>query len=360
MPTVFTDEEGTVEFARARRRAVASAKIGGQLRGTARGYETALDGFFDQAVEVGRGRGLSAVRFELVNFPLLEGMLPTTAGPWTLAIAPKVPAATFDILRREGGYALTATGRVERSDGRRFTAHAANEVLDSLFHFLSFAVGAWSAPTLLAGLDDHDNVIWNRWEISRTSPWSWHPHWLPRRGQQAAIDLFGQWHGRWADPYWKEVLGRATYFMMAANQPIVDVGLTTAQAALETLAYSICVTERKSLPATAFEPRSRYTAAARIRQMLTDMRLASTVPMSLTALTAFPHGSDGSDGPAKLTWLRNRLAHPVKSARSATYSDETFEAWRLAIWYVEATLLSFLGYAGTVWNRVSMADEHFP
>jgi hypothetical protein len=174
-----------------------------------------------------------------------------------------------------------------------------------------------------------------------------------------AIDLFSGWHARWEDPYWREVLQRVTYFFVDANRSIVDIGLMTSQSALESLSYAISVIDRKSVTPAAFDARS-YSAAQKIRGLLTDTGLLATVPRSLGALVALVTPTPVQDGPAKITWLRNRLVHPLKSARSSANNAPTYEAWRLALWYVEASILSLLGYKGTVWSRVSLTDEAFP
>jgi hypothetical protein len=360
LPTLLTDERPTVQFAISRRRASGSTFVTNTQIGNNRGYlETGLEGFFERGVEVGSGRGLSFVTFELPNFPEIETTLTTAVAQWTVAIARSGSTQTFTTLRRDGGYALTGTGRIERTDGRPFDAPAVAAVMDSLFHFLSFATGMWSQPTLLSGYDNGGNVIWQSWEVWRSSRWELRPHWLPRRTQQNAMDLFRAWHARWSDPYWKEVLERTTYFFVDANRSIVDIGLLTSQSALETLCYAISVVDRKSITASAFDARS-YPASMKIRGLLADVGIPVAVPGSLTALAGFTPAPTIGDGPSKVTWLRNRLVHPLKSARTPANSTEIYEAWRLALWYVEASLLALLGYTGTVWSRVSLADEPFP
>ncbi len=360
VPTLWPGERPTVEFAVARRRATGSAFVTNTQIGTNRGYiESGLEGFFDGPLEVGSGRSLSYVTFELPNFPELEAGPTATAGDWNLTFARSGSNSTFSTLRRDGEFALTVTAQIERADGRRFDAPAMEGVLDSLFHFLSFAIGMWSQPMLLAGYDDRGEVIWHKWEVWRSSRWEFRPHWLPRASQQPAFDLFSAWHARWSDPYWREVLQRATYFFVDANRSIVDIGLMTSQSALETLCYAISVVDRKSITAKAFDAKS-HSAADKIRGLLADTGLGATVPGALSTLTAFTPPTPLHDGPTKITYLRNRLVHPLKSVRASTSQPPTYDAWRLALWYVEASVLSFLGYSGVVWSRVSLTDETFP
>jgi hypothetical protein len=357
---IVADDNPTVEFAMSRKRGGGPTLI---TRSTSRsssgGTTTALDGYFTMPISVGQGRSLARVEFAVVNLPRLYLPVATSVGPWQVSILSTASPETFQGLHDEGGYALTATGTVVRSDSRRFSRAAVGRLLESLAHYLSFAAGAWIAVTLLRGEDDHGDTIWREWDIFRSSRAEPRLRWLPGHDPQPAMDLWGAWHTKWLDPYWREVLSRVVYLAIDANRRHVDIGLLTAQAALETLAYAISVVDRRSIAPAAFDARG-YTAAQKIRGLLADVGLSAGIPAALSALQAMPNPTPSSDGPWKLTWLRNRLTHPLKSARLPANSVETTEAWMLALWYVEASLLAFLGYRGSVWSRVSGGNVPFP
>jgi hypothetical protein len=348
-----------IEFAIDRRRASASTFVTGtSITTTAAGIFTTMDGFFAANVEVGAGRRLSFITFELPNMPELFGPLSVVAGPWRLTLARSATQATFGTLQGDGGYALTATARLERDSGAAFDGSSLPDVLDSLRNFLSFAIGTWTEPLLISGYDSSGAVMWRRWGVSRVARWEFRPRWLPRRDQQLAIGLFAEWHARWLDPYWREVLGRVTYFFVDANRSFVDLGLVVAQSALETLSYAVSVIARKSITAAAFDARG-YWASRKIRGLLTDVGWSPSVPADLPSLAAFAPDPTITDGPAKITYLRNRLVHPLKTVRTPGGS-EIYDAWRLALWYIEASLLAFLGYASPAWSRVAGDERPFP
>lgn len=357
--TLWKADEGEVELAIERRRGSGRSRFGLDIDLTGPRPLTDVDAAFLEPVHVGNGRRMSAVTFDLVNFPLLDRPRKARAGDWLLGLAPKAPASDFQVLREAGGYGLTATGRIEREDGSSFTSAAAELLLDSVFHFVSFAAGAWVLPVAVDGLDDRDQVVWRKWEIYRTSPWASHLRWLPQRDQQPFIDLFAAWNERWGNRYWRDVLSRVIYFTMAANEPRADLGLTLAQAALEMLSYAICVKESGTLTDADFAVGSKKNASDRIRQLLIDGGISAAIPASLAALTSLSGPSPTGDGPAAITWLRNRLAHPIKSKVMSSLGAEMFEAWRLSVWYLEASLLSLLKYRGNVWSRVSGVLEPF-
>lgn len=350
--------ELTIAFALNRRRASAPARVTSEsIAMSAGGVDSRIEGFFTREVSIGAGRGLASIHFHLPNVPRLDGTLSVTVGDWLLTIASTIPTSDFDMLREGGGYAMTAEGVLERSSGRPFDASAVREMMQSLSNFLSFAIGRWTEPMLVTGHDAAGAEVWHQWSAFRLSGWEARPSWLPQRHHQQAMELFNSWHMRWNDPYWREVLGRTTYFYVDANRQYVDLGLVIGQAALETLSYAISVNTIKSIAATAYNARS-YTAAAKIRGLLRDVGLSAAVPPELPALLAFS-GAGGADGPSKVTYLRNRLVHPLKTV-SAPVSEETIDAWRLALWYIEASLLSLLDYKGSARSRVSLSEVSVP
>jgi hypothetical protein len=354
-------EQVRVVFAMDRRRASARAFVTtSSITSLSAGASTRLDGFFAADVDVGAGRRLSYVTFELPNMPELSGRLSVVATRWRLTLARTGSRDLFHKLRADGGHALTATARLELDSGAMFDAPSISDVLESVRSFLSFAIGSWTEPLLITGYSASDKIVWRRWGVSRVSRWEFRSRWLPQRDHQPAIDLFAAWHARWLDPYWKEVLGRVTYFFVDAIRSFVDLGLVVAQSALETLSYAIRVIAKKSITAAAFSNPKGNPASQKIRGLLADLGLPATISATdLPALSAFVPDPAITDGPAKITYLRNRLVHPLKTVRTPGGS-ETYEAWRLALSYVEATLLAFLGYSGTIWNRVTNDVRPFP
>src|SRR5213594_4444443 len=72
----------------------------------------------------------------------------------------------------------------------------------------------------------------------------------------------------WANILWRKPLQDALYWYLGASDRRVgigvDAGLILAQTALELLAWTYCVLDRKMISAAAFQPR-RLSAADKLR-----------------------------------------------------------------------------------------------
>ncbi len=356
---LMLDDDATVEFAVSRRRSHASARVvSSEIDGTGTYVTTTIDGGLLEPITVGSGRGLSVVEFAVPNFARLVRAVSVTFDGWTLELGNAIGKSEYDRLRKDGGYSLTTVGRLSRTSGGGFSAARSAEVFDALESFLGFVRGAWCRPSVLVGRDGTGVPVWHRWSASRVSSFAPRASWFPLAGQDAALGLFGTWWKLWKEPYWREVLERTTYYYVDANRPVADLGLITSQAALETLSRAVVVVDRALVHPTTFDALS-YRAHQKIRDLLAAFGIPSPIPADLAALTSY--AAPGSlDGPESISRLRNRLVHPIKKARMTTTSGATFDAWTLALWYVESALLSQLAYAGSVWSRVKADYVGFP
>jgi hypothetical protein len=82
------------------------------------------------------------------------------------------------------------------------------------------------------------------------------------------------------------------------------------------------------------------------------------LPADFTALAA-RHRSFGppdSAGPELVFDIRNRVVHPPKRLTDPEWptSDELFEGWQLATWYLELAILRVLGYSGEYATRLQL------
>jgi hypothetical protein len=360
VPTMLPDvEELEVRFALDRRRSKGRARVTGHsLDGTGTWVTTRIEGSFLVPVSVGSGRQLKAIEFVIPNFLSLTAPVSVTFDGWKVELVNGMSREDFRRLRREGGFALTTKGVLSRSSGGRFSAASAARVFDALLSFLAFVRGAWCRPSILTGLDTSGRAVWHEWAATRISPWEPRSAWFPLEGQDRALNLLEAWWTLWQDPYWREVLERTSYYYVDANRPIADLGLITSQAALETISRAVLVVERGLISAGSFDSPS-FSAFRKLRLLLSEFGISAAVPASLPGLTAYATAAR-VDGPESITRLRNRLIHPIKTARIPMAGDATFEAWRLALWYTEAVLLHRLGYVGSVWSRVESGYLAFP
>jgi hypothetical protein len=68
--------------------------------------------------------------------------------------------ACEEFLKASSGFAVTHIGRLERADGKTFTAVDARPILDALTWYMSFACGRWTGPCLPVGFDTIGQRVW--------------------------------------------------------------------------------------------------------------------------------------------------------------------------------------------------------
>ena len=245
-------------------------------------------------------------------------------------------------LERDGGYAITHTGVVTRSDQKTFAVTEVEQLLEALRLFLSFARGAFCSLTLQAGLDRKGKTIWEQWGAHVVAPWGYTPSWFDTMNGQILSEAFpGFWH-RLNDPTWDETILTALYWYLRSNAhgrgAGVDGGLILTQAALERLSY-VQLGHRPG------------RASDLIRQALSTMRIPTNIPRSCRELRALGRSAGWQDGPHALTEVRNDLVHPNQKHGTAL-SGSLYDAWNLGQRYVELILLRLFRHKGLHANRL--------
>ncbi|MCH8150269.1 MAG: hypothetical protein IH987_20215 [Planctomycetes bacterium] len=166
-------------------------------------------------------------------------------------------------------------------------------------------------------------------------------------------DLFLAFYTRWKDDLWGPVIRTAIYWYVAANnrgsEIGVDAGLILAQTALENLAWTYCVQDRKMVSPRAFDP-GGLSAADRLRLLATALGIPTELPRNFRALRA-KRGNKWDDGPDAITGIRNSVVHPAKKSEFAEGSY--FEAWKLSLWFLDLVFLHLLEHDGEYANRLS-------
>ena len=135
---------------------------------------------------------------------------------------------------------------------------------------------------------------------------------------------------------------------------LLEGGIILAQAALELLAWTILVQDKKILSDDGF---AKLSAADKIRLLTGTIGVPLEIPSVLKGLSALAKGLNWKDGPQAVGETRNALVHPNPDKRktiTTAPSIATYECWSLSLWYVELTLLWWFGYAGSYSNRLIM------
>ena len=156
----------------------------------------------------------------------------------------------------------------------------------------------------------------------------------------------------WTNKLWQKPLRDALYWYLGAcDRGVgigVDTGLILAQTALERLAWTYCVVDRKMISAAAFKPRG-LSAADKLRFLASSSNIPQEIPPNLPAL----HGKQGrkwADGMDAITDIRNSLVHPDAQTKLPDHSY--YEGWKLSLWYIDLVLLRLCGHEGMYANRL--------
>jgi hypothetical protein len=192
-------------------------------------------------------------------------------------------------LKAQGGYVLTHMGQITRADGSTFSSEQLDELLNCLHYFLSFALGRWAGVALPVGFDAAGNKVFEEWGLRITADGPWHggSSWFDSHHGELLSQLFPGFATLWMSKLWQKPLSDALYWYLGACDRRVgigvDTGLILAQTALELLAWTYCVLDRKMISAAAFQPR-RLSAADKLRLLASSLNIPLEIPPNLPAL----------------------------------------------------------------------------
>jgi len=269
-----------------------------------------------------------------------------TGGGWVVTIDERVDLAECVALARGSRKSIMShVGELRREDGALFSADDAHTALFDLQFALSFALGRWVAPVIVAGVDSSDAVVWERWSAWRCDPfhafvYKW---WDTHTGDDLAAFVTA-FLSECTDPDRREAARYLAHHAIAANnsETTLEARVMLAQAAIEYLAWVTYVLEggrRK-------KDQNDKHAEDVLRELLDVAGISSAVPAELAALTGLVTGVPNADGPRVLTWLRNRLVHPKDAGEPYRIEGAVLQAWQLSISYLELLLLHRLDYRG--------------
>jgi len=283
------------------------------------------------------------------------GRVPLEADGWRITIA-----ATGDTnelvkkLKAQGGYLLTHVAKIERKNSESFTSEALDEILTCFHYFLSFALGRWAGVALTCGFDSEGKMVHQEWGLRRTAdgPWNGSLAWFDEHHSELLPQIFPGFMALWRNQVWREPLTHALYWYLGAcDRGVgvgVDTGLILAQTALEGLAWTYCVTDRKMVSGGAFGRRG-LSAADKMRLLLSSLNIPLQIPASMLALLA-KRGQPWVDGTDAITAIRNSLVHAGSHAELP--HNSYYEAWNLSLWYIDLVLLRLCGHNGEYANRL--------
>ena len=326
--------------------------------------EGALVPFIQPCEVINTREPLFSVEFDILNFPEFFGqhdqwsgdrrlgVAKLQAGPWITKItaAPNLDESQ-KTLKADGGYAVTHTGLITRSDGGTFSVEDAEKFLSGLRAFLSLARGASCGLANVEGKDQHGEQCWLRWGSQHTAPWKSTQSCLTRvdRGDVLTDVFWGFWRLFTKDETWQESILRSIDWYLHSNESAMHVGIILTQASLECLSHQILGPgKRRRRPTGEF-----------IRAALKKLNLDPEIPQSCPKLKTFQQANKWADGPHTFVEIRNALVHS-KSKHSPVSLDVMHESRNLGQWYMELILLKLFGYCRHYRNRLSGGVDDVP
>lgn len=319
-------------------------------------------------------RTLHKVRFHLINFcnfysdkhndsgnRILEdhlsgswrvlGCATLIADGWRITIS-ALPSSGDLVkeLSAIGGYGITHVGQMEHLDGGAFDGNVAEDLLNSLHFFLSFARGFQTPPVLPVGLDQNNQKVWEQWGIGQADSWKCALSWFDEHNGQLLAEVFPGFWRLWCNDSWQTALRGAVWWYLESNSNAGDRGIMMTQVALELLSWTLAVREKRLISAEAFR---KLPASDKLRLILSSLNIPIDIPSELTVLAWHAKNFHWSDGPHAFAEIRNETVHPHHKKKGQLL-EAKFECWKLGQWYLELIILALCGHTGKYSTRLAI------
>ena len=244
-------------------------------------------------------------------------------------------------LRAHGGYGLTHEGSIRRSDWKSFSVNQVSPLLELLRLFLSFARGANCGLTLVVGMNDKGQRVWETWSASRPSPWSGERSWFDHNHGMTLAELFPGFYRRlWKAPGHHPLTMALHWYLLSNETRSLEGSIVLTQAALERLSQEL-------VGAKGDRKEGVWIANA-----LNEAGIPVMIPSELQRLKELANSMTFRHGPHTLVMMRNNLIHSQMKFETPR-GDIYFQARELGLWYVELLLLRIFDYRGNHGNRLS-------
>jgi len=289
---------------------------------------------------------------------------------WKITIDSIDTGDLFKLLEKEGGYAITHVGRIERIDGQTFRSDTAHDVLFGLHLFLSFSSGISTSLILPSGYDSTNKKIWEEWSFYSTAPYQVRRSWFPWHEPNQVSEAFAGFFKLWGNPGWKDSLKYIiSWYVQANSSTDIDSPILLLQSAFELLGWLVLVQDKKTLSPEAYKV--KLSAADKLRLLFSF----SNLPLTIEQQSGSPElhtehlqkalkGESGKlDFVGIITEIRNKITHPITiTKKNKTQQNELsifeyssqvrLQALNLSLWYLELSLLRIFDYRGQYSNRL--------
>jgi hypothetical protein len=256
-------------------------------------------------------------------------------------------------VKSDGGFVVSHAGRVSKPSEGAISIDEADQVLEALHLFFSFARGHWCAATFPHGCRANA-TIWEQVGAWRVEAWKDVYSWFPKNQPEIGGSAWAGFLSRWMNPDLQPPLKLAIHWYIEANMNsgAVEGAVVRAQAALELLAWEVVVEECGYVDAKDFK---RVKTSEKIRMLLRELQIPMAVPDELPALRDAAHRLKVASDPEVFVRLRNGIVHSNKTKRADIAQIEDSARWQAlqyGLWCIELVILSLCDYKGVYADRI--------
>lgn len=163
----------------------------------------------------------------------------------------------------------------------------------------------------------------------------------------------------WCQAAWRGELRQVVHWYVASNTnaAAMEGSLVLAHAALERVAWTHLVVQG-SEPSKAFD---KLGAGRRIEALLSSLSIGASLPsIGIPDLASWALTHGWNTGPWAISNVRDMQIHPRRQAALGPPSRQVrIQATRLALWYLEISLLALCHYDGSYVNRLHPGPSVF-
>ena len=164
--------------------------------------------------------------------------------------------------------------------------------------FLSFARGANCGLTLVVGMNDKGQRVWETWSASRPSPWSGEHSWFDHKHGMTLAELFPGFYRRlWKAPGHRPLTMALHWYLLSNETHSLEGSIVLTQAALERLSQQLV------------QAKGCREEGVWIENALNEAGIPVLIPSELQKLKEFMEKMKFQHGPHTLVEIRNDLIH---------------------------------------------------
>lgn len=244
------------------------------------------------------------------------------------------------------GFLITHVGRIERKNKKSFKSSNSLKMIDRLIYALTFLCGRQISIPMLMGYSNNKNN-YRLFVQTPSSECAYLPSWSDTISNHRNIEkYFSLFLKKLEDEYFDTSIKKIIDWYIEPSATLEN-NIITIQIALESLSYIITVKIFKILNDFEFDKNS---ASKNIKIALDKCRiLYGKFDLDMFDVEIQSRFNDGVD---LLTYLRNKVVHPLrKDNRCYLDYEDIWNIIQLGSRYIELLVLYFIEYKGEYSNR---------